>query len=249
MSSTWLSSMARLTGATDASGNPLVFDTNVDPTNLANAIVSNIQTSAAKPVNVGFTTSGLPSGLSAFSPNVVDSVAPGSTASTTATIKATGSSRNGAFSINFVDASSGAELGSIPVTVACAAQPSGPIHTTHASNWAGYDAKLKTVTDIHAIGQVPAVSCSGSRKRSEMSMWGGIDDQSNHLVQAGALFISTEEHQRRYRLKCLFDLLDRRTEPAAFLAKHPPGLEMGDGAFDCGADFTESRIESGLGFV
>jgi hypothetical protein len=133
--------MARLTDATDASGNPLVFDTNVDPTNLANAIVSNIQTSAAKPVNVGFTTSGLPSGLSAFSPNVVDSVAPGSTASTT-TIKATGSSRNGAFSINFVDASSGAELGSIPVTVACAAQPSGPIHTTHASNWADYDAKL-----------------------------------------------------------------------------------------------------------
>jgi len=152
--------MARLTGATDASGNPLVFDTNVGPTNLANAIVSNIQTSAAKPVNVGFTTSGLPSGLSvSFSPNVVDNVASGSTASTTATIKATGSSRNGAFSINFVDASSGAELGSIPVTVACAAQPSGPIHTTHASNWVGYDAKLKTVTDVHATWQVPAVSC------------------------------------------------------------------------------------------
>jgi hypothetical protein len=125
-SSTWLSSMARLTGATAASGNPLVFDTNGDPANLAKAIVSNIQASAAKPVNVGFTTSGLPSGLSvSFSPNVVDSVAPGSTASTTATIKATGSSRNGTFNINFVDASSGAELGSVPVTVDCAA---GPIH-------------------------------------------------------------------------------------------------------------------------
>lgn len=126
-SSIWLSSMARLTGATDASGHPLVFDTNVDPTDLANAIVSNIQASAAKPVNVGFTTSGVPSGLSvSFSPNVVDSVAPGKTASTTATIKATGSSRNGTFNINFVDASSGAALGSIPVTVACASQPSGP---------------------------------------------------------------------------------------------------------------------------
>ena len=185
-SSIWLSSMARLTGATDASGNPLVFDTNVDPNDLAKAIVSNIQTSAAKPVNVGFTTSGLPSGLSvSFSPNVVDSVAPGSTASTTATIKATGSSHNGAFDINFVDASSGAELGSIPVTVACASQPSGKIHTTSSPNWAGYDAKLKTVTDIHATWQVPAVSCSGSSKKSEMSMWGGIDDKSSHLVQAG----------------------------------------------------------------
>jgi hypothetical protein len=125
-SSIWLSSMARLTGATDASGNPLVFDTSADPTALATAIVSNIQASAKKPVNVGFSTSGLPTGLSmSFSPSVVDSVAPGSTASTTATIKATGSSRNGNFNINFVDAGSGAVLGSIPVTVNCA---SGPIH-------------------------------------------------------------------------------------------------------------------------
>lgn len=122
-SSTWLSSIARLTGATDASGNPLVFDTDVNPADLADAIVSNIQTSAAKPVNVGFTTSSLPSDLSvSFSPSVVDAVAPGSTASTTATIKATDGSPDGTFSISFVDASSGAELGTIPVTIACASQ-------------------------------------------------------------------------------------------------------------------------------
>jgi hypothetical protein len=69
--------------------------------------------------------------------------------------------------------------------VACASQPSGKVYTTDFKNWAGYDAKLKTVTDIHAAWQVPAVSCSGSSKSSEMSMWGGIDDQGEHLVQAG----------------------------------------------------------------
>ena len=185
-SSIWLSSIARMTGATNAGGNPLVFDTSVDPTDLANAIVSNIQASAAKPVNVGFRASGVPSGLSvSFSPNAVDSVAPGGKASTTVTIKDTGSSHNGAFNINFVDASSGAELGSIPVTVACAAKPSGPVHPTVSPNWAGYVAKLKAVTDVHAAWQVPAVRCTGSRKSSAMVMWAGIDDTGRHLIQAG----------------------------------------------------------------
>ena len=120
-SSIWLSSMARLTGATDSSGNPLVFDTSVDPTTLASSIVSTIQTSAANPVNVGVSASGEAPGVSAsFSPSVVKEVAPGSTASTTATIVGPGGTKgNGTFNINFTDAGSGAQLGSIPVTIDC----------------------------------------------------------------------------------------------------------------------------------
>lgn len=62
---------------------------------------------------------------------------------------------------------------------------SGPINATSDKNWAGYYATLGTVTDIHATWQVPYVSCEGSSKSSWMSMWAGIDDKGNHLVQAG----------------------------------------------------------------
>jgi hypothetical protein len=119
--STWLSTIARLTGGTDLSGTPLVFDTNVDATTLGTAIVDNVETSATKPVNVGITTSDLPSGIISAepAPATVDNVAPGGTASFNVTIAGDGTATTGAFDINFVDDDSGAILGSVPVTVAC----------------------------------------------------------------------------------------------------------------------------------
>ena len=182
-SSIWLSSIARLTGATDSSGNPLVFDTSVDPTDLATAIVNNIETSAKNPVNVGVTATGQPTGVSvSFSPSVVDDVAPGATANFNVTIKGNGASTtNGTFTINFVDAGSGAQLGTLPVTISCAtvvpkcpgyvflgARGSGedpnPTYNSGdygmgAENYATYLALTKLQPNVHPVGvYYPAVS-------------------------------------------------------------------------------------------
>jgi hypothetical protein len=130
-SSIWLSSMARLTGATDSSGNALVFDTNVTPTDLATSIVNNITTSAKNAVNVEMTASGAPSGLTvSFAPKVDDDVAPGGTADFDVTIKSNGAaSNNGTFNLNFVDAGSGSVLGTLPVTVDCSSGQATSIST------------------------------------------------------------------------------------------------------------------------
>ena len=120
-SSIWLSSMARLTGATDSTGNPLVFNTSVDPADLATAIVNNIQASAASPVTVGVTASGEAPGVSvSASPESAPSVPPGGTANFTLNVGGTaGTNENGTFNVNFVDTGSDAVLGSIPVTIDC----------------------------------------------------------------------------------------------------------------------------------
>lgn len=127
-SSIWLSSMARLTGATDSDGNALVFDTSVSPTDLGTAIVNNVETSVTKPVNVGITTSTLPTGIASVtpSPTTVDDVALGGTASFDVTITGDGTATTGSFDINFVDATSEAVLGSVPVTLDCSMSPPPP---------------------------------------------------------------------------------------------------------------------------
>jgi hypothetical protein len=126
-SSIWLSSMARLTGGTDSSGNALVFDSSVASTELATSIVDNVESSIAKPVNIGITTSTLPAGVVSVapSPTTVSDVAPGGTADFSVTITGNGKASTGTFNINFVDADSSAQLGSVPVTIDCSSTPTG----------------------------------------------------------------------------------------------------------------------------
>ena len=115
-----LSALARLTGALDATNTPLVFDTSVSSSDLAAAIADAIEASVTAPVDIGLTTTTLPSGLSfAYTPPVVTDVGPDETASFTVTLTGNGSAISGAFDINFVDVASGAVLGAIPVTVSC----------------------------------------------------------------------------------------------------------------------------------
>jgi hypothetical protein len=122
--STWLSAIARLTGATDSADQPLVFSTSVPPATLSDAIVDAISTTATEPVDIGLATSTLPAGLTFGStPPTVDDVGPGGTASFATTLTGDGTAINGTFTIDFVDVGSGAVLGSLPVTVSCTDTP------------------------------------------------------------------------------------------------------------------------------
>ncbi len=118
--SPWLSAIARLTGAVDASGNPLVFSTSTTLGVLSTAIQNAITTAVTLPVDLTLTNTTLPSGLTmSFTPSVVNDVPPGGTANFTVTLTGSGSPITGAFTINFADYNSGSVLGSTPVTIAC----------------------------------------------------------------------------------------------------------------------------------
>ena len=118
--SVFLSALARLTGALDATGDPLVFSTSVSLPTLRDAIVGAITTTATAPVDITLARSALPAGLVfGFSPAVVDDVPPRGRASFTVTLTGDGTPIFGSFEINFLDANSGAVLGSVPATVGC----------------------------------------------------------------------------------------------------------------------------------
>ncbi len=61
----------------------------------------------------------------------------------------------------------------------------GSVTTVTNSNWAGYDAKVQGVTEVYASWKVTSVNCGSASKASAVSAWVGIDNQMNHLVQAG----------------------------------------------------------------
>lgn len=118
--SVWLSAMALLTGATDASGHPLVFDVSGGAVPIRDAIIQAVTAAATRPRDVSLAFSGLPSGLTgSFTPPVVAGVGPGGSATFSVTFDGDGSTINGAFDILFVDVSSNATLGTLPVTIAC----------------------------------------------------------------------------------------------------------------------------------
>ncbi len=120
--STWLSAIARLTGAVDTGGTPLVFSTSVPLATLSTAIQNAITTSTTRPVDITLATTALPAGLSfSFTPSIRTAVPPGGTAAFDVTLTGDGSPISGTFSILFKDFNSGAVLGTIPVTVTCAA--------------------------------------------------------------------------------------------------------------------------------
>lgn len=118
--STLLSALARLTGAVNGTGTPLVFDTSGSPADLKAAIVDAVSTTATLPIDIGATTTTLPTGLAvSFDPVSVADVGPGAGAEFLASFTGDGSAITGSFDIEFVDLASGAVLGSVPVTVSC----------------------------------------------------------------------------------------------------------------------------------
>ncbi|MGH9347828.1 MAG: MopE-related protein, partial [Vicinamibacterales bacterium] len=117
--STLMSALALLTGATDAIGNPLVFNISGGTTPLRNAIVQAITTAATRPVDVSTRAVEVPADVTAtLSPGVVPGVGPGGRADFSLDVTGSGVPR-GAFRIEFFDARSNALLGLIPVSLEC----------------------------------------------------------------------------------------------------------------------------------
>jgi hypothetical protein len=118
--SVFMSAMALLTGAIDASGNPLVFNISGGTGPLKTAIVQAITTAATRPVDVTLKPVGVPPGLGVtFTPTVVPGVGPGDTAAFATTFTGDGTALTGSFTLEFVDTISNTTLGAIPVSVVC----------------------------------------------------------------------------------------------------------------------------------
>lgn len=118
--SVFLSALARITGAVDGGGNPLVFSTAVPLTTLQNAIVAAISTTTTLPIDINLMTSGtVPGGLTvSIDPAVVPSVAPGGEACFDVTFTGSGSP-SGTFDLAFKDDITGFVLSTIPVEATC----------------------------------------------------------------------------------------------------------------------------------
>jgi hypothetical protein len=122
-----LSALALLTGATNATGNPLVFNISGGVIPIRNAIVQAVTTAATRPRDVSLTFSGVPAGLSvSFTPPVVPGVGPGGSAAFNVTFTGDGRVIQGTFPLSFVDLQSNAQLATIPVTVGCLPVPPVP---------------------------------------------------------------------------------------------------------------------------
>jgi hypothetical protein len=123
-----LSALALLTGATDATGNPLVFNISGGTVPIRNAIVQAVTTAATRPRDVSLTFAGLPAGLGVtFTPSVVPNVGPGGTAAFDVTFTGDGSAILNSFRLDFVDLVSNAVLASVPVSVECLPMPPTPV--------------------------------------------------------------------------------------------------------------------------
>jgi hypothetical protein len=126
--STSLSALALLTGATDATGAPLVFNISGGVIPIRNAIVQAVTIAATRPRDVSLRFSGVPAGLSvSFTPPLVPDVGPGESAAFDVTFTGDGSVIQGTFPLAFVDVGSNAQLATIPVTVGCLPVPPVPV--------------------------------------------------------------------------------------------------------------------------
>ncbi|HEX6899194.1 MAG TPA: MopE-related protein [Thermoanaerobaculia bacterium] len=123
-----LSALALLTGATDTTGNPLVFNISGGTVPIRNAIVQAVTTAATRPRDVSLTFAGVPAGLGVtFTPSVVPNVGPGGTAAFDVTFTGDGSVIQGTFNLEFVDLLSNARLATVPVNVGCLPTPPVPV--------------------------------------------------------------------------------------------------------------------------
>lgn len=119
--STWLSAIARLTGAVDrASGTPRVFSTSLSLPDLRDAIAATIAAEVMEPIDIAVDATALPPGLSlSITPDRVEEVSPGDAASFLVDFQGDGTPVSGTFALRFLDIDSGAVLATIPVSIAC----------------------------------------------------------------------------------------------------------------------------------
>lgn len=118
--STFLSAVALLTGATDNTGRPLVFNISGGAGPLRTAVVNAITAAATRPANVRIRAVNVPAGVNvSFTPDVVPNVAPGGQADFEMTVSGVAPGTQGGFDIQFFDGGTNAVLGTIPATLSC----------------------------------------------------------------------------------------------------------------------------------
>jgi hypothetical protein len=125
-SDSFLSALARLTGAVDENTNqPLVLSTSVSDAELMSTIVSSLKAVASQPVDISLAPDSLPQGMT-FSavPGVVQRIAPGGTASFVVTLTVSSIPFSGTFNANFIDPSNATLLGTIPFQIDLPSVPS-----------------------------------------------------------------------------------------------------------------------------
>lgn len=116
-----LSALARLTGAVDTNGDPLVFSISGGGEPLKDAIVNAVLNAVTLPVDISLQPdSNKPTQLAVgTNPAVALDVPPGGQACFDVTFVSDGSFFSGAFGLDFVEAGSSSVLGSVPVGVDC----------------------------------------------------------------------------------------------------------------------------------
>lgn len=119
--STFLSAVARLTGAIDTNTNdPLVFDIAGGAPAIAQAIVDAVNTSVTQPIDITLTADpGCPGLTVTFAPPTHFGVNPGETVCSLATFQGDGTFAGCMFDINFRELGPNAILGTVPVTLVC----------------------------------------------------------------------------------------------------------------------------------
>lgn len=115
-----LSALARLTGAIDASGTPLVF--NISGSTIVADICGAITTALTSPIDITLDPVGVPAGLSVtWTPPVQTAVGPGATACFNVTFTGSTAFTGGVFQVNIVDSNSNDPCvgAAVPVTLSC----------------------------------------------------------------------------------------------------------------------------------
>lgn len=118
--SIFLSALARMTGAVDDMGVPLVFDVLGGAGPIASAIVAAVTAAATAPVDVILTADPPPANLTVVaSPSVFEGAGPGDSVCFGVTFLGQSGFDGAAFNLNYRDQASNAVLGTIPVQILC----------------------------------------------------------------------------------------------------------------------------------
>lgn len=122
VSNTFLSTVARLTGAVDSNGTAQVIPINGGGEDLKTAIVDTVLKAVERPIDIQLSVSGsVPDGLNVAIPSqIVADVGPGETAFFNVSFTGEDDTISGSFDLVFSDAKSGLQLKSIPVEIGCA---------------------------------------------------------------------------------------------------------------------------------
>src|SRR5262245_26281605 len=151
-SAAFLTGLARLTGAVDPSGAPQVLGVEDTGPALRASVIDAIGTVALGPIDVRLVPSAVPAGVQVtLASNVATGVRPGDQACFDVTMAGSGQPQ-GAFTLDFQNGTTGAALGSLPVTVTC----------TAACGDGTVDAFLGEQCDAEAGNGAPGSCCDAS---------------------------------------------------------------------------------------